>query len=165
MASGSVDFDASQVLNFLKVVREGLPKAVASTLNVTAGAAERHAKDRHGAGGPGKARFTTRTGNLANSITLKSATPRTLRAQVRSGLVYSAIIEEGYQDTIIIRPKRAKALRFKTKDGRIVFTKRVAKKGQKAYPYMGPAVKHSAPVLEKMIKRNIDQLFARASRG
>ena len=45
---------------------------------------------------------------------------------------------------IVITPKRAKYLRFVTKDGRVVYTKRVVSPGMAPRPFMRPAVERIA---------------------
>jgi len=45
---------------------------------------------------------------------------------------------------IVIVPKRAKYLRFKTKDGRVIYTKRVVNPGMAPRPFLRPAVERIA---------------------
>jgi phage gpG-like protein len=95
------------------------------------------------------------TGNLINSIHKSPAVVSDTHAEVNVGtnVIYAAIHEFGG----VIKAKKAKALRFKTKDGNWVFTKSVT---IPARPYMRPAVDVGRGRIKQAVratlKRNIE---------
>lgn len=91
-----------------------------------------------------------RTGRLSREIT-STFSSGGLTGTVTSGAGYSQFVEFGTGTRgefpgapIVIKPKRAQYLRFVTKDGRVVFTKRVVSPGMAPRPFLRPAVERIA---------------------
>lgn len=91
-----------------------------------------------------------RTGRLAQSIE-KTSTNSGMSATVRATAPYAAFDEFGTGTRgefpghpIVIVPRRAKYLKFKGRDGKIVFAKKVVSPGMAPRPFMRPAVERVA---------------------
>lgn len=92
-----------------------------------------------------------RTGKLQQSITMaQSGTTVTITA----GAPYSRYVEFGTgtrgefpSGIIIIRPRHAKYLRFKGRDGKMVYTKEVRSPGMAPRPFLRPALERAADTL------------------
>lgn len=101
-----------------------------------------------------------RTGALANSIEM-TIQGDGLSAAVTANRPYAAYDEFGTGPRgefggppIVITPKRGKYLRFKTKDGRVVYAKRVVSRGMAPRPFMRPAVERIALPLASSLADN-----------
>lgn len=89
-----------------------------------------------------------KTGRLMNSISLEVGN---LSATVRANTPYAGYDEFGTGprgefpgSPIVITPKRAKYLRFTTRDGRVIYTKKVVSRGMAPRPFLRPALERIA---------------------
>ena len=95
------------------------------------------------------ASFKNRTGTLRRSI--QRRVENAGRGVIFVGEDYGKFVEFGTGPHTIY-PKNGRVLRFKV-DGRNVFARRVNHPGSKAYPFMEPAYRESAPkVLDEYVK-------------
>ena len=92
------------------------------------------------------------TGIYRNSIAYDSKYTITANAD------YSASIEYGISNPVIIRPKGKKALRFVTKEGQEVFAKYVKQKRRKPNPVMRNAARAVQKLVESIFKKNFARL-------
>lgn len=78
------------------------------------------------------------TGRLRSSLHTSPPRRRGRFLTVRSGtnVKYARFVHDGHGE---IRPRRAKALRFKTRGGRVVFTRRV--RARKGNPFLARALR------------------------
>jgi len=85
-----------------------------------------------------------RTGRLRSSIRAEPPRFFSLRGMVKVGsdLEYAGFVNDGTRPHVI-RPRRAKALRF-TVGGRVVFAKVVNHPGQRAQPFLDRALREVA---------------------
>lgn len=99
-----------------------------------------------------KLRVPRKTGRLGRSIGPGRLTPR--EATIEATAAYAAYVEFGTRPHVI-RPKRAKALRFAPKGqtrlsgapkagAQVIFAKKVDHPGTKAQPFLLPAVREAA---------------------
>jgi hypothetical protein len=109
--------------------------------------AMRRSASRAGKAGANWARFNhkhkRRTGRLTSKRNLFSfieiANSRTVKAAIVNTTPYARFVE-GPTRPHFIRPKRAKALRFRV-NGRVVFARKVLHPGTPAMPFMAPALR------------------------
>lgn len=110
--------------------------------------------------GQAKVNAPIREGRLRGSITTVQARPgKKMRALVGTNLKYALFQEFGtgvFAGGSPIRPVTARVLRFKTRGGSVVFTKRV--KGVRATKFMQRARDATKPVLERNLKKALDNI-------
>ena len=97
-----------------------------------------------------KGKVAVKAGHLRRSINTKHGGNYSL---IGTNVVYARAREYGSR-AYVIRPKRAKFLRFKGRDGKWVFTKKVnypAGKGKK--PYLIPSLEEVAPKFANDVER------------
>lgn len=120
---------------------------MAKALNVTATSVQHRAQDY----------APVDTSVLKNSILVKFADPNSnpMEALVRTNLKYAQYQEFGTGiygvNATPIRPKRARFLKFKTKEGRIVYARQV--KGTRPKKFMQRSVEDNRPIFDQNLKR------------
>lgn len=84
------------------------------------------------------------TGHLRASITPSvEVAGEHVIGRVGTPVSYALDVELGTRSHVI-RPRRAKALRFKSKAGKVVYALRVLHPGTRPRPYLGPALDRAA---------------------
>ncbi len=131
----------------------GLKKAVSDTVNTMAREAGKHARAGHARmdAGPGKTRYSDRTGNLTKSIIIGGmATPETPKAILTAGMQYAPYVEYGHVHT------RASTSLYE-----------IAKHGPstsrrtKGYPFMEPARAAILPTFGAVLDKYLARLLKR----
>ena len=106
------------------------------------------------------------TGNLRHSIHIGAVTPT--RAETVADAHYAAYVEDGMAGGTIIRPVKAKALRWASDRGAarlsgaprssgagsgVIFSKKVTRGATKAQPFMMPGAKRAVTFLADIVVR------------
>lgn len=118
-------------------------RAISDAAQEAAGAGVAHVKASPG--------FTPRTGNLQKSTTHKivKVGGKVARVALRNSAPYAAPIDKGARPHII-RPKRAKMLRFVTASGQVVFARFVRHPGNKPYRFLHNATMAAGAKFEQL---------------
>jgi hypothetical protein len=127
----------SEVKNAHRQFLAAHDKAVAAELEYAGDFGEEHVEKHH--------KFKSRSGRLAKSTKAKVKITKG-GGKLRlgwPGVPYAASIDSGARPHVI-RPKRAKFLRFRARNGALVFAKRVNHPGNKPYKFGWRAIHASS---------------------
>jgi len=101
-----------------------------------------------------------RTGHLRGSGMMEvHATATGVEGTVGYRAVYARPLEEGSRP-YTIRPRRAKALRFLGRDGRLVFARSVQHPGLRPRPFLRPSAEEVLPTVHTRVGEIVARTFA-----
>lgn len=104
--------------------------------------------------GTSKKESPVRTGTLRRSINMEY---KPIQVSVFTNLVYAVPVHEGYRAHTIY-PRRAKALRFKTRGGEIVYVKRANIPRFRGNPFMKRAVQKEENRINKIFSEALNSI-------
>lgn len=106
--------------------------------------------------------FRPRTGALQRATKFKVVRGKTLR--IYNDKKYAAAIDRGARPHII-RPRRSSVLRFRGRDGRIVFARRVNHPGNRPYRFLYRATNAAFRVFQRNLEQRLTAIASRFSKG
>lgn len=143
-------FDFSQLQTHIDAVVSQLDSTLASTMDSLSEIVQTNAKSSK--------KFKDFTGKLRSGINFKRLNPTTWRVSTDQG--YSNYVEFGNnKGGPYIYPKKAKALRFITREGKVVFAKRVRSHGP--LPFLKPAADLARSFLPDFVANRILNLITK----
>jgi HK97 gp10 family phage protein len=149
--------DLSPLGQALSALEQNLDTAMAAALHDAGSMVANEARSNHA--------FTDRTGALSRSIHAQpvdgSFTGRNLTVDVVADTPYARFVEDGTR-AHEIRARNARTLKFRGRDGRWVFRRRVQHPGTKPYLYLKGALARLFPQVRERSERGLAIAFERS---